>query len=120
MKSISAPDEDWGSTTDVGYVYVIDGYSTGLETTSDIGFTQGSGGLVENYEAGDHFGSRTWITDVDSDGYDDIVIHVPGEPGCGSDAEGYHVVYGGSGGISASGDWSTCNTSLDNVLNPPT
>jgi hypothetical protein len=108
--AIGAPGEDLGGTvTDAGWVYVLYGTATGLETTGQFSFYQSSSGFVDTSETGDRLGERFWIEDRDEDGYDDLTAYVPGEPSCPAAGEsGFHVVYGGNVGLSSLGDGLEC------------
>jgi hypothetical protein len=60
---------------------------------------------TEESETDDHFGSVLTAGDFDADGYDELVIGVPGENvSTLVDAGVVHVVPGGPGGLSATGD----------------
>src|SRR5690606_25530118 len=106
---IGAPDEDYTGFVDAGWVYVMYGTQTGLETTGQFSFYQSTIGFVDTSETNDQLGKRIWIEDRDEDGYGDLTAWVPGEPSCPSAGKsGLHVVYGGSTGLSSAGDGLEC------------
>jgi hypothetical protein len=73
---------------------------------------QGFNGIGEVAEPFDHFGEAFAAADFDHDGYEDAVIGVPGEnlpPASGGstprlDAGVVHVIRGGPGGLTATGN----------------
>ncbi|MES2644834.1 MAG: M57 family metalloprotease [Myxococcota bacterium] len=103
--AIGSPGEDIGTEAGMGVVTILYGSSSGLVTSGadlwhqEIADVEGSG------EADDAFGSALAAGDLDGDGYDDLVIGVPGESvGALADAGAINVLYGSSGGLSVSGD----------------
>ena len=65
------------SAPDDGLVHVLYGTNAGLHTADDQSLTQSA--LTGANEADDHFGAALAQGDVDGDGFDDLVIGVPGE-----------------------------------------
>jgi len=56
-------------------------------------------------ECGDEFGTSVAAGDINDDGYDDLVIGVPGDKvGTASGAGSIHIMYGSSAGLTATND----------------
>jgi FG-GAP repeat protein len=111
-KAIGVPSEHIGSIVYAGLVHVIYGSSAGLSATAvlpDQFWTQGSFGLPDIVEDHDSFGYVLSAGDYNNDGRDDLSIGVPGEdirngPNAGDIQQNVglvHVIYGSSGGLSA-------------------
>ncbi len=101
---IGVPQEDYISTRNSGAVQVIYGSPFGLWPTDDVVFTENSAGIQDSCASGDRFGAALATGDIDGDGYDDLVIGVPGQDVSGSgNAGAIHVLFGGYGGLYASG-----------------
>jgi hypothetical protein len=106
--AIGAPNED-GGASDSGYVYIIDGTTSGLNTTGDQGIDQDVSGVAGVGDASDQFGFRLEVVDLDGDSYDDLWVTVPGD-GCVTSAGwGRHIFHGSSGGLSFSNDTIDCD-----------
>ncbi len=98
---------DGGS--DAGEAYVYYGSSSGLSATPDWS-DQGEA-------ADDFFGfSARSAGDVNSDGYDDVVIGAYHNDGGGSSAGEAYVYYGSSSGLSATPGWSAQGAAADNYF----
>ncbi len=107
--AIGVPRDDIGSVVDAGWVYVMYGTQTGLETSGDFAFTQNGSAYADASETGDRLGDRLWVEDRDLDGYDDLTAFVPGEASCsGAEVKGFHVIYGGASGMSSNGNGLEC------------
>jgi hypothetical protein len=103
--AIGVPGESVGSVAGAGGVEVIYGSSNGLSATSpkaDQFWTQDSTNIEDVAETGDLFGSSLASADFNGDGRDDLAIGV-GVEDVGSifDAGAVEVIYGSSGGLSA-------------------
>jgi hypothetical protein len=86
--AIGAPNEDQsGSVIDSGYVYVINGSSSGLSSVRDLGIDQDVSGVEDTAQTNDQLGLRLETVQLDSDGYDDLWATVPGD-GCTSSTGG--------------------------------
>ncbi|TAH38152.1 MAG: hypothetical protein EYC70_05895 [Planctomycetota bacterium] len=100
--AIGAP----GENTLAGAVHVLYGSSDGLTATGSDLWMQGSGGLLGSAESWDLFGYALAAGDVNEDGYQDLVIGVPGQDVSGfEDAGAVHVILGSSGGLDDFGNW---------------
>jgi hypothetical protein len=110
--AIGIPHEDFeysSTITNAGSVIVIYGSSIGLSPTAvlpDQMWHQDSTGIADSVEDYDWFGFALAAGDFDSDNYDDLAIGAPGEDSeaAGKDDIGVvHVLYGTTGGLSATG-----------------
>ncbi|CAN5520935.1 hypothetical protein BH18THE1_BH18THE1_10610 [soil metagenome] len=103
--AIGVPGEDIGSLVEAGASQVIYGCSSGLSATLPIPdqfWSQDSPDVNNGVEHDDLLGSTLSAGDFDGDGKDDLVIGVPSEDlGTTQDAGAVQVIYGSSGGISA-------------------
>jgi hypothetical protein len=108
--AIAAPYEDVGTVNSAGYVYVIEGSTTGLETVGDHAITQDTSGVVDVAQADDLFGWRLGAMRIDDDGFDDLFVDVPGDS-CGTaPGVGRHVFLGTATGIGVTGNALACDT----------
>lgn len=103
--AVGAPDEDVGAASAAGGVNVIYGSSAGLDASGDQVWTQDSSGIVDSAEGDDRFGDALATADINGDGYDELLVGVPGEDvGVATSAGGLHVIFGSTSGSTASGD----------------
>ncbi len=87
-----------------GGVWVIPGSSSGLRIDSAKYFTQSSPGVPGASEREDRFGSALAAGDINGDGRDDLAIGAYGEAiGSLGEAGAVTVLYGGTGGLTATG-----------------
>lgn len=84
-----------------GIVHLMYGGSGGLSTSGNQRFRQGADGLEGDETDGDVFGNDLASGDVDGNGFDDLVVAVPGED---SARGGVQVLFGGGGGLSGNGN----------------
>ncbi len=100
---IGVPGEDRGGRTDDGTIVVVDGGEVGPDTSQSALWHQKSPGVQNKPESDDRFGAATTCGDVDGDGYDDLIIGVPGEDLWRADAGALNVLYGSPSGLEAVG-----------------
>lgn len=90
--AVGVPNESVGELAGAGYVNVLFGTSSGLETASSVGFSQddiGSETLAEEF-----FGQALVAGDFNGDGLSDLAVASPGENG---GAGVVHVLTGSTG-----------------------
>ena len=102
---VGVPGEDRGAATDVGAVNVLYGTSTGLASAGNQFWDQDSTGIADFAEPSDGFGSALAAANFGKSGEADVAVGVRGEDlGAAADAGAVNVVYGGSSGLSSSGN----------------
>ena len=102
---VGVPGEGIGSRDDAGAINILYGSASGITADNDQFFSQNSPGIRGGSEPGDLFGYAVDVFDIDADGYDDVIIGVPGE-GIGSrnNAGLVHILYGSASGASGDND----------------
>lgn len=98
--AIGVPGDD-ALASNSGRVYVMPGTTSGLTKTGVVTLEQGQGGLSGVAAADDRFGREIGTGDPNDDGYEDVLVQVPGE---GGDLPWVHEVYGGTGGVGFGGN----------------
>ncbi|MER6678508.1 RNA-guided endonuclease TnpB family protein, partial [Streptomyces sp. NPDC000983] len=97
---LSAPDATVAGRAKAGAVVVLYGGARGIDPARRTVLTQNSTGVPGAAESGDRFGAAVVVSDLDRDGYGDLVIGAPGEDLAGDDGGGtVTVVYGTSSGL---------------------
>ncbi|MFJ9031947.1 FG-GAP repeat protein [Streptomyces sp. NPDC102274] len=102
-----APGATVGGHRGAGYVTVQYGSAKGITTTGRAVIGQNTPGVPGAAEAGDGFGKALASGDLDSDGYDDAIVGIPGEDiGTVADAGGIVILWGSPKGLSGgAGQW---------------
>lgn len=113
----SLPEETAGTPIeDAGVVAVVYGSASGLTATGDQLFSQDSGSLADQAEAGDQFGSTLAVGDFNDFGGQDLAIGVPfeGLPGAAT-AGVVHILLSQAGGLDTANAfyWDQDGTHVD-------
>ncbi|HYN17254.1 MAG TPA: FG-GAP repeat protein, partial [Actinomycetes bacterium] len=104
---VGAPSEAVGQAAGSGAVSVLYGAAGGPSGTGDLLLFQGGGGLPDEPEAGDGFGSALAVGQLDGDGFADLAVGIPGEEYFASaDIGDVILVHGTAGGLSGAGGQS--------------
>jgi FG-GAP repeat len=102
--AVGIPSEDLRGESNAGVVQVLHGTSSGLTGAGDQLFNQGSRGMGDAAEAGDGFGGRLAIGDIDGDGRADLVAGAFLENvAAHGDAGAFNVLEGAPGGVVPAG-----------------
>ena len=104
--AIGVPGEDIVNNTrvDAGIVTVLYGTAGGLQTTGAGTFSQRTRGVGSVPYNDEEFGYSTACGDINGDGFDDLVVGVPGEQiGTSPDAGAVNLILGSPTGLAASG-----------------
>lgn len=104
---VAAVGEAIGSRQGAGWVVVLYGASTGLQTSGATALHQNVAGVAGTAERNDAFGRSLAVGDLDGDGYDDIAIGVAGEGLAGRAQVGAVTVVPGSasGAVAPASRW---------------
>ena len=106
--AIAAPIAKVAGKTGAGYVAVVYGTASGLDTSKRQIISQDTTGIPGVPESGDYFGDRLTTGDMDGDGYTDIVVGVHGEKIGSTDSYGVlTVLWGGADGVKSGTDISS-------------
>ncbi|MFE0254319.1 FG-GAP-like repeat-containing protein [Streptomyces sp. NPDC059010] len=102
---LGAPLAKVAGRSGAGYVAVVYGTASGLDTGKRQIIGQDTAGIPGVPESGDHFGDRLTTGDLDGDGYTDIVVGVHGERiGSTDDFGVLTILWGGASGIASGTD----------------
>ena len=102
--AIGVPRENVGGVSDAGAVHVVYGSASGLGALGDQLRVQSSGSGGGLVEANDHFGWSLAAANFGNGSQADLAVGVPGEDvGAIGNAGAVNVVYGASGGLTATG-----------------
>jgi hypothetical protein len=111
--AIGVPLENVGVVSNAGAVMVFYGHDGGIEDDPEELWTQNSAGIADSSEFDDHFGAALACGDFDGDGFDDLAVGAPDEDVSGwVNAGAVNIIYGSSGGLSASNDEFLTQNSL--------
>jgi len=107
--AVGVPNEDFEAEPptryDVGVVHILYGSGDGLTATDNDLWHQDRGDIQDSSQQYDAFGWALASGNFDGDGWDDLAVGVPGQVAGGEDYAGaVHLLYGTSGGITATGD----------------
>lgn len=106
--AIAAPLGKVAGKSGAGYVAVVYGTASGLDTSKRQIISQDTAGIPGVPESYDYFGDRLTTGDLDGDGYTDIVVGVHGEQIGSTDESGaLTVLWGGATGIKSGTDISS-------------
>ena len=105
---IGIPDEEVQGADKAGKLYGLYGGVTGLSTTGDFAASQRTAGVEGDEEIGDRFTARLSITDTTGDGYDDLVVIVPGDGCTPAISVGKQTFAGSSSGLDLTDDVLVC------------
>jgi len=100
---VGEPGYDRSTKPDTGEVVIIPGSLSGPTSDGATSWRQSSPGVGNWTQSGDAFGAATACGDFDNDGYDDLVVGVPGEDTSVEDAGAFNVLYGSGNGLEAVG-----------------
>ncbi|MFI6486862.1 FG-GAP-like repeat-containing protein [Streptomyces sp. NPDC050564] len=106
--AIAAPIAKVAGKSGAGYVAVVYGTASGLDTTKRQIISQDTTGIPGTPESSDYFGDRLTTGDMDGDGYTDIVVGVHSERIGSTDSYGtLTVLWGGASGVKSGTDISS-------------
>jgi hypothetical protein len=98
---IGIPYEDHGARIDDGAVVVVPGSAAGPDPSASELWMQKTPGVRSAPESDDRFGTATACGDFDGDGFDDLVVGVPGEDQVKLNAGAINVLNGSASGLEA-------------------
>jgi hypothetical protein len=105
--AVGAPGEAIGQAAASGAVSVLYGAAGGPSGAGDQLFFQGGGGLPDEPETGDGFGSALAVGQLDGDAFPDLAVGVPGEEYFANlDTGDVILLHGTAGGLSGAGSQS--------------
>ncbi|MFH9012711.1 FG-GAP repeat protein [Streptomyces sp. NPDC017943] len=98
--AIGAPGATVAGKARAGAVSVVYGATGGPKTATRTLLTQNTAGIPGTAEADDAFGSALASADLDSDGYADLLVGVPGEDSYDTNNGTVAIVWGSKSGLS--------------------
>jgi len=114
--AIGVPNEDVGPIADAGAVNVLYGTRNRLSSSGDQLWHQDKPGMPDSPQGSGHFGSALAASDLDHDGFADLIVGVPDQDvGAIVDAGTADILYGGRAGLTTNGSQSW-NQDTPNVL----
>jgi len=101
--AVGVPLEDLGKVADAGVVNVIYGNLTAhtLTSANNQMWSQNSPNVLDQAEAGDHFGAALTVGDFNGDTFADLAVGVPLEDAKATDDGAVNVIYGSATGLDA-------------------
>jgi hypothetical protein len=106
--AIAAPVAKVSGKSGAGYVAVVYGTKSGLDTARRQIISQATTGVPGNPASGDYFGDRLTTGDLDGDGYTDLVVGVHSERIGSTDSYGnVTVLWGGASGLKGASNLSS-------------
>ncbi len=96
---IGAPLEDIANITDAGVAHYLPGTSIGLDPANSVTFSQETPGIFGVAETDDRFGLSLLATDLNADGFDEVIVGVPFEENNGVDSGFIHTIPGLNTGL---------------------
>ncbi|MFE4965776.1 FG-GAP-like repeat-containing protein [Streptomyces sp. NPDC056660] len=106
--AIAAPVAKVSGKSGAGYVAVVYGAKSGLDTTKRQIISQATTGVPGTPASGDYFGDRLTTGDLDGDGYTDLVVGVHSERIGSTDSYGnVTVLWGGASGLKGASNLSS-------------
>ncbi len=104
---VGVPSEDIENAENAGMIQIFYGGVSPFSVTNI--FHQNSAGVSGSVSSNERFGASVTSGDINGDGYDDVVIGVPGEYRCWSDTGvcgdvgAINILYGSANGITGTG-----------------
>ncbi|MFD4550674.1 FG-GAP-like repeat-containing protein [Streptomyces sp. NPDC058466] len=106
--AIAAPIAKVSGKSGAGYVAIVYGTASGLDTSKRQIISQATTGIPGTPESSDYFGDRLTTGDMDGDGYTDVVVGVHSEKIGSTDSYGtLTVLWGGADGVKSGTDISS-------------
>src|SRR5439155_13955052 len=120
--AIGVPNEGLSNVTSAGAVNVLYGGSGGLSSSNSQLWSENSSGIVGGPAAlADQFGYAVAAGDTGNGTQADLAVGVPGKDVGSKDKAGaVNVIYGGSGGLSSTGNqqWNQDSPNIQGVADP--
>ncbi|MGB7979266.1 MAG: polysaccharide deacetylase family protein [Candidatus Nanopelagicales bacterium] len=120
--AIGVPGEDIGRIADAGMIHVLYGSASGLTAARSAGWHQDTDGIPGRSESGDRFGDVLAAGDLTGEGYDDLVVGIPGEAiGVRAHAGAVTVLLGSANGLTTTGAqaWNQDSAGVADIAEEP-
>lgn len=102
--AMGAPGESVSSNSSAGGANVLLGSGDGLTDTGNTFWSQNSSGITDSSQSGDNFAAALSAGDYNGDDSSDLLVGVPKENDDDSDTGASNAIYGGTGGLTATGN----------------